>query len=122
MWFSDYVFLERNWAKDEETLKVILTAFVSNMHLGISSVLCLHSLDCVLQSGFQHLKNFPQPLWLALFVEGTRFTQEKLLAAQEYAASAGLPVPRHVLVPHTKVRLFSFVCVCVSNTLILLAS
>ncbi|XP_052192391.1 1-acyl-sn-glycerol-3-phosphate acyltransferase PLS1-like [Diospyros lotus] len=74
MWFSDYVFLERNWAKDEETLK----------------------------SGFQHLKNFPQPLWLALFVEGTRFTQEKLLAAQEYAVSAGLPVPRHVLVPHTK--------------------
>ncbi|GMQ00761.1 hypothetical protein CsSME_00047698 [Camellia sinensis var. sinensis] len=75
MWFSDYVFLERSWSKDEETLK----------------------------SGFQNLKDFPQPFWLALFVEGTRFTQEKLLAAQEYAASAGLPVPRNVLVPRTKV-------------------
>ncbi|KAI8526221.1 hypothetical protein RHMOL_Rhmol13G0291600 [Rhododendron molle] len=74
MWFSDYVFLERSWAKDEETLK----------------------------SGFEHLKDFPRPFWLALFVEGTRFTQEKLLAAQEYAASAGLPVPRNVLVPRTK--------------------
>ncbi|GMQ00759.1 hypothetical protein CsSME_00047698 [Camellia sinensis var. sinensis] len=74
MWFSDYVFLERSWSKDEETLK----------------------------SGFQNLKDFPQPFWLALFVEGTRFTQEKLLAAQEYAASAGLPVPRNVLVPRTK--------------------
>ncbi|PSR90200.1 1-acyl-sn-glycerol-3-phosphate acyltransferase [Actinidia chinensis var. chinensis] len=74
MWFSDYVFLERNWAKDEETLK----------------------------SGFLHLKNFPQPFWLALFVEGTRFTQAKLLAAQEFAASAGLPVPRNVLIPRTK--------------------
>ncbi|XP_057479473.1 1-acyl-sn-glycerol-3-phosphate acyltransferase 2-like [Actinidia eriantha] len=74
MWFSDYVFLERNWAKDEETLKL----------------------------GFLHLKNFPRPFWLALFVEGTRFTQAKLLAAQEFAASAGLPVPRNVLIPRTK--------------------
>ncbi|KAK9273958.1 hypothetical protein L1049_018770 [Liquidambar formosana] len=74
MWFSDYVFLERNWAKDENTLK----------------------------SGFQRLEDFPQPFWLGLFVEGTRFTQAKLLAAQEYAASAGLPVPRNVLIPRTK--------------------
>ncbi|KAE9462239.1 hypothetical protein C3L33_05846, partial [Rhododendron williamsianum] len=55
-----------------------------------------------LPSGFEHLKDFPRPFWLALFVEGTRFTQEKLLAAQEYASSAGLPVPRNVLVPRTK--------------------
>ncbi|XP_058072313.1 1-acyl-sn-glycerol-3-phosphate acyltransferase PLS1-like isoform X4 [Magnolia sinica] len=74
MWFSDYVFLERSWAKDESTLK----------------------------SGLQQLKNFPRSLWLALFVEGTRFTEAKLLAAQEYAASAKLPIPRNVLVPRTK--------------------
>ncbi|XP_077214399.1 1-acyl-sn-glycerol-3-phosphate acyltransferase PLS1-like [Tasmannia lanceolata] len=74
MWFSDYVFLERSWAKDESTLK----------------------------SGMQRLKDFPLPFWLALFVEGTRFTQAKLLAAQEYAASTGLPVPRNVLIPRTK--------------------
>lgn len=74
MWFSEYLFLERSWAKDETTLK----------------------------TGLQRLKDFPQPLWLALFVEGTRFTQAKLLAAQEYASSAGLPVPRNVLIPRTK--------------------
>nr|AZM65197.1 lysophospholipid acyltransferase 6 [Vitellaria paradoxa] len=74
MWFSDYLFLERNWAKDESTLK----------------------------SGLIRLKDFPRPFWLALFVEGTRFTQAKLLAAQEYAASTGLPVPRNVLIPRTK--------------------
>lgn len=56
-----------------------------------------------LQSGFQGLNDFPRPFWLALFVEGTRFTQAKLIAAQEYAASAGLPVPRNVLIPRTKV-------------------
>ncbi|XP_068636792.1 1-acyl-sn-glycerol-3-phosphate acyltransferase PLS1-like [Aristolochia californica] len=74
MWFSEYLFLERSWAKDESTL----------------------------QSGLQRLKDFPCPFWLALFVEGTRFTQAKLLAAQEYAASTGLPIPRNVLIPRTK--------------------
>ncbi|KAK6127337.1 hypothetical protein DH2020_038923 [Rehmannia glutinosa] len=74
MWFSEYLFLERSWAKDESTLK----------------------------SGLQRLRDFPRPFWLALFVEGTRFTQAKLLAAQEYASSAGLPVPRNVLIPRTK--------------------
>ncbi|KAH0467390.1 hypothetical protein IEQ34_004628 [Dendrobium chrysotoxum] len=48
-----------------------------------------------LPSGLQRLKDFPQPFWLALFVEGTRFTPAKLLAAQEYAASQGLPVPKN---------------------------
>nr|KJB36056.1 hypothetical protein B456_006G138600 [Gossypium raimondii] len=74
MWFSEYLFLERSWAKDENTLK----------------------------AGIQRLKDFPRPFWLALFVEGTRFTQAKLLAAQEYATSQGLPVPRNVLIPRTK--------------------
>ncbi|CAN4123350.1 unnamed protein product [Withania somnifera] len=74
MWFSEYLFLERSWAKDERTLK----------------------------SGLQRLRDYPLPFWLALFVEGTRFTQAKLLAAQEYASSAGLPVPRNVLIPRTK--------------------
>ncbi|KAI7733828.1 hypothetical protein M8C21_011699, partial [Ambrosia artemisiifolia] len=74
MWFSEYLFLERSWAKDETTLK----------------------------SGLRRLRDYPQPFWLALFVEGTRFTKAKLLAAQEYASSAGLPVPRNVLIPRTK--------------------
>ncbi|GAV59027.1 Acyltransferase domain-containing protein [Cephalotus follicularis] len=74
MWFSDYVFLERSWSKDENTLK----------------------------SGFKWLEDYPMPFWLALFVEGTRFTQAKLLAAQEFSASRGLPVPRNVLLPRTK--------------------
>ncbi|GMY16293.1 1-acyl-sn-glycerol-3-phosphate acyltransferase 2-like [Fagus crenata] len=74
MWFSGYVFVERIWIKDERTL----------------------------QSGFQQLEDFPFPFWLALFVEGTRFTEAKLLSAQKYAASRRLPVPRNVLIPHTK--------------------
>lgn len=74
MWFSGYIFLQRSWAKDENTMK----------------------------SGFDGLNDFPLPFWLALFVEGTRFTQAKLVAAQQYAASVGLPIPRNVLIPRTK--------------------
>ncbi|RXH82632.1 hypothetical protein DVH24_002404 [Malus domestica] len=74
MWFSEYVFLERQWTKDEKTLK----------------------------SCFRRLEDFPGPFWLALFVEGTRFTQAKLMVAQEFAASRGLPIPRNVLLPRTK--------------------
>ncbi|KAI5082852.1 hypothetical protein GOP47_0002595, partial [Adiantum capillus-veneris] len=74
MWFSEYIFLERSWVKDEETLK----------------------------SSFKSLKGFPQPFWLALFVEGTRFTEAKLRQAQEFAALSGFPSPRNVLIPRTK--------------------
>ncbi|CAA0833464.1 1-acyl-sn-glycerol-3-phosphate acyltransferase 2 [Striga hermonthica] len=74
MWFAGFIFLERNWSKDEGTMKL----------------------------GFESLSDFPMPFWLALFVEGTRFTQEKLVAAQQYAACAGLPIPRNVLIPRTK--------------------
>ncbi|KAJ4766854.1 1-acyl-sn-glycerol-3-phosphate acyltransferase 3 [Rhynchospora pubera] len=74
MWFSEYLFLERSWAKDEITLK----------------------------KGLQRLEDFPVPFWLALFVEGTRFTPSKLQAAQEYATTQGIHVPRNVLVPRTK--------------------
>ncbi|XP_074318909.1 pentatricopeptide repeat-containing protein At2g22410, mitochondrial-like [Silene latifolia] len=38
-------------------------------------------------SGFVNLKDFPVPLWLALLVKGTRFTQQKLLDAQQYMLS-----------------------------------
>ncbi|VVB00589.1 unnamed protein product [Arabis nemorensis] len=79
MWFSDYIFLERNWAQDENTLK----------------------------AGFKRLEDFPMTFWLALFVEGTRFTQEKLEAAQDYASSRGLPSPRNVLIPRTKGFVFA---------------
>ncbi|KAK4286566.1 hypothetical protein QN277_003104 [Acacia crassicarpa] len=74
MWFGDYIFLERRWDKDEATLN----------------------------SSFGRLEEVSVPFWLALFVEGTRFTKPKLVSAQEYAASKGLPIPRNVLVPRTK--------------------
>ncbi|KAJ4882160.1 1-acyl-sn-glycerol-3-phosphate acyltransferase 3 [Raphanus sativus] len=74
MWFSEYIFVEKNWAKDENNLK----------------------------TGFNQLKDFPTAFWMALFVEGTRFTQENLEAAKDYASLKGLPSPRNVMIPRTK--------------------
>ncbi|KAL9252046.1 1-acyl-sn-glycerol-3-phosphate acyltransferase 2-like protein [Drosera capensis] len=74
MWFSEFVFVERSWDKDENTLK----------------------------EGLQRFEDYPLPFWFAVYAEGTRFTKAKLIAAQEYAASAGLPIPRNVLIPRTK--------------------
>lgn len=56
-----------------------------------------------MQSGLQQLRHYPRPFWMALLPEGTRFTQAKLEASQEYASAAGLPIPRNVLIPRTKV-------------------
>ncbi|KAL5082558.1 hypothetical protein RYX36_010979 [Vicia faba] len=74
MWFAEFLFLERNWVKDEEALKL----------------------------RFKQLEHKPVPFWVALFVEGTRFTHTKLLAAQEFAISRGMTVPKNVLIPRTK--------------------
>ncbi|KAM7528935.1 hypothetical protein LguiB_032345 [Lonicera macranthoides] len=72
--FSGTIFLKRDWTQDERHLE-------------------LHA---------QSKKDFPEKFWLYFFVEGTRLTSEKLLAAQQYVASKGLPIPRNVLVPRVK--------------------
>ncbi len=53
------------------------------------------------------MEGFPRVLWVALFVEGTRFTKAKLSGAQEFARSHGMRVPHNVLVPRTKASLTS---------------
>ncbi|KAE9448531.1 hypothetical protein C3L33_19548, partial [Rhododendron williamsianum] len=42
------------------------------------------------------------PLWLALFPEGTDFTEQKCIRSQKYAAENGLPILKNVLLPKTK--------------------
>ncbi|XP_031281556.1 1-acyl-sn-glycerol-3-phosphate acyltransferase PLS1-like [Pistacia vera] len=73
-WFSEFVFVDRSWAKDEKKLK----------------------------ESFQALKDFPTPFWLTIFTEGTRLTPDKLLQSQEFALSKGLNIPKNVLIPRKK--------------------
>ncbi|XP_057550518.1 probable 1-acyl-sn-glycerol-3-phosphate acyltransferase 5 [Amaranthus tricolor] len=48
------------------------------------------------------LKDPQDPIWLAIFPEGTDFTEQKCIRNQKYAADHGLPVLTHVLLPKTK--------------------
>ncbi|KAH6780013.1 lysophosphatidyl acyltransferase 5 [Perilla frutescens var. hirtella] len=42
------------------------------------------------------------PLWLAVFPEGTDFTEQKCIRSQKYASENGLPMMKNVLLPKTK--------------------
>ncbi|KAK1427353.1 hypothetical protein QVD17_16036 [Tagetes erecta] len=42
------------------------------------------------------------PLWLAIFPEGTDFSEEKCMKSQKFAAENGLPVLKNVLLPKTR--------------------
>jgi lysophosphatidic acid acyltransferase/lysophosphatidylinositol acyltransferase len=71
---SDTVFLARDWAADQATLR----------------------------EGLVQLQDYPDPMWVLLFPEGTRYTPEKYAASRQFAESRGLPVLRHCLVPRSK--------------------
>lgn len=77
--FSDIAYLERDWNKDQETMT----------------------------KSVQSLADYPDPVWLLLFAEGTRLNPEKLEASRDFARKRGLPVLRHCLTPRTKG--FSFI-------------
>jgi len=72
--FSDTLFLARDWAQDQAVLDQKLAA----------------------------LLEYPDPVWILLFPEGTRFTKDKYLAGKKFAESRNLPVFKHHLVPRTK--------------------
>jgi 1-acyl-sn-glycerol-3-phosphate acyltransferase len=74
MLFIDCVFVKRDWAADQESIR----------------------------RAFAKLRDNRVPVWMLSFSEGTRLTAEKLARSQAYAREHGLPVPRHTLVPRTK--------------------
>ncbi|KAJ6896558.1 1-acyl-sn-glycerol-3-phosphate acyltransferase 5 [Populus alba x Populus x berolinensis] len=70
----EFISVERKWEVDE-----------SNIHQMLSS-----------------FKDPRDPLWLALFPEGTDFTEQKCTRSKKYAAEHGLPILNNVLLPKTK--------------------
>ncbi len=74
MQFLDCLFIDRDWASDREQIR----------------------------RTFRRLVDERVPVHLVSFVEGTRFSLAKLEAAQAYARTNGLPLPRHTLVPRSK--------------------
>lgn len=74
MLFLDCIFVKRDWAKDEASIR----------------------------ETFARLRENDVPVWLLAFSEGTRITPEKLVKNQQYARDMGLHEPRHVLNPRKK--------------------
>lgn len=74
LWALECIFLSRNFAKDEIAIRKISEVY----------------------------KNYPFPIQVCIFCEGTRFTQAKYQEGVQYAKDRGLPVLKHHLVPRTK--------------------
>ncbi|XP_046665471.1 1-acyl-sn-glycerol-3-phosphate acyltransferase gamma-like [Homalodisca vitripennis] len=72
--FAESVFLERNWDKDREAIGVQV----------------------------RELADYPDPIMLLLYAEGTRFTEEKHEASLAFAREKGLPQLKQHLTPRTK--------------------
>ena len=72
--FSDTLFLARDWSQDQSTLDKCLA----------------------------DLQDYPSPVWILLFPEGTRYTKQKYEASKQFAEEKNLPVLKHHLVPRTK--------------------
>ncbi|XP_043213766.1 1-acyl-sn-glycerol-3-phosphate acyltransferase gamma-like isoform X1 [Amphibalanus amphitrite] len=72
--FSSIIFLRRKWDEDKEHIDRQLAV----------------------------LADYPDPVWLLIFCEGTRFTAAKHEASMEVARRKGLPELRHLLLPRTK--------------------
>ncbi|XP_047506762.1 1-acyl-sn-glycerol-3-phosphate acyltransferase gamma-like [Pieris napi] len=75
MWkFSEFVFLERSFDKDKEIIK---------QQIG-------------------KICEYPDPVWLLLTPEGTRFTEKKHEASLKFAMEKNLPLLKHHLTPRTR--------------------
>ncbi|XP_013188785.1 1-acyl-sn-glycerol-3-phosphate acyltransferase gamma [Amyelois transitella] len=75
MWkFSEFVFLERSFEKDKEIIK----------------------------SQISELCDYPDPVWLLLTPEGTRYTKKKHEASLNFAREKNLPLLKHHLTPRTR--------------------
>ncbi|XP_037080534.1 1-acyl-sn-glycerol-3-phosphate acyltransferase gamma-like isoform X2 [Pollicipes pollicipes] len=72
--FSSIIFLRRKWDDDKEHIDRQLAV----------------------------LADYPDPVWLLIFCEGTRFTRAKHEASMEVARKKGLPELRNLLLPRTK--------------------
>ncbi|PIN01059.1 Lysophosphatidic acid acyltransferase LPAAT [Handroanthus impetiginosus] len=70
----EFIPVERKWEVDESAMRQMLSTFA----------------------------NQQDPLWLAVFPEGTDYTEQKCIRSQKFAKENGLPVLKNVLLPKTR--------------------
>ncbi|KAI9016310.1 hypothetical protein CLU79DRAFT_805413 [Phycomyces nitens] len=74
MWLAGFVFVRRNWTKDQKKIK----------------------------KSFSKIKRMNTPVWIISYLEGSRFTTQKMIESQQFSNERGLAVLQHVLTPRTK--------------------
>ncbi|XP_065091117.1 1-acyl-sn-glycerol-3-phosphate acyltransferase delta-like [Ochlerotatus camptorhynchus] len=72
--FAEFVFLERSFDKDKEIIGLQI----------------------------KEIMDYPDPVWLLLNAEGTRFTEKKHEASIQFARERGMAELKHHLIPRTK--------------------
>lgn len=72
--FAEFVFLERSFEKDKE----------------------------IIGRQIKEIMDYPDPVWLLLNAEGTRFTEKKHEASVKFARDRGMVELKHHLIPRTK--------------------
>ncbi|XP_055607718.1 1-acyl-sn-glycerol-3-phosphate acyltransferase gamma-like [Uranotaenia lowii] len=72
--FAEFVFLERSFEKDRE----------------------------IIGRQINEIMDYPDPVWLLLNAEGTRFTEKKHEASVKFARERGMVELKHHLIPRTK--------------------
>lgn len=72
--FAEFVFLERSYDKDKD----------------------------IISKQLNEIFDYPDPVWLLLNAEGTRFTKTKHEASVKFAQERGMPILKHHLIPRTK--------------------
>jgi len=72
--FAEFVFLERSYDKDKE----------------------------IIGRQINEIFDYPDPVWLLLNAEGTRFTESKHQASIKFARDRGMPELKHHLIPRSK--------------------
>ncbi|KAL5292893.1 AGPAT3.2 family protein [Megaselia abdita] len=73
-YFAEFIFLNRSYDKDKE----------------------------IIDKQLREVYSFPDPVWLLLNAEGTRFTEKKHAASVKFAQEKGMTVLKHHLIPRTK--------------------
>eukprot|EP01134_Creolimax_fragrantissima_P005157 CFRG5157T1 len=84
-WFSEFIWLKRSWGADQQTMS----------------------------SGLQSLEGYPDPYWITLFPEGTRYTEKKHVESQKFCKEKGLPLFKHLL--HPRPKGFTYTVKCIRN-------
>jgi len=74
MYLMGQIFVKRNWTSDKK----------------------------MIDKAFNGIKENKEPVWIITYLEGTRFTEKKLIQSHEFAKERDLPLFKHVLIPRVK--------------------